>query len=69
MPTAVFGHGHVAIGYRHAHEDVGMAPGFGESRSLKFYIIFTEHKRVADNLMGCMNVKNYSEDIETKIAT
>ena len=27
MPTDVFGRGHAAIGYQHAHEGVGMAPG------------------------------------------
>jgi hypothetical protein len=27
MPTDVFGRGQVCVGYQHAHEDVGMAPG------------------------------------------
>jgi len=29
MPTDVFGRGHVVVGDRHAHEDVGMAPAAG----------------------------------------
>ena len=58
MPTDVFGRGHVVISNRHAHEDVGMAPGARHSTRIILNYLYHNFAKSSSGVLAEPNIRN-----------